>query len=466
MLDAAAIRYQYPQNGRGIGPISLQLNAGEQLLLSGPSGCGKSTLARCLTGFIPHLYRGRFSGVVRINGRATTDMPLWEISNLGGLLFQNPPSQLLTSSVREEILFGLENLGLHRQEMAARLENALATFDLLDYADRNPRTLSGGEQQRLTLAAMLARQPQFIVLDEPFSMIDSTAAAALRRTLHSLHKQGMGMLIAEHRLEHFANIPHLRRIQLAGGVKGKFGRDNGWQPPSVPPLELRVGALHVRRGRREIIGNINLALAGGQVIAVVGRNGSGKTTLLRALAGLQEFQGEIQVNGRPPRFGLVFQNPDLQLFNPTVQQEMLYGIPDPDMQLSHWLLEMLGLADYAQTPPLLLSEGEKKRLALATILMRQPADGLLLDEPSLGQDTEHKSILLRLLRRIAAGGRLVLLTTHDLMLAAQADQLILLGESGILAMGQPAELFAQTAVWQQARLQLPSWMREEQKHAP
>jgi len=109
--------------------------------------------------------------------------------------------------------------------------------------------------------------------------------------------------------------------------------------------------------------------------------------------------------------------------------------PGLGMALYAWLLEMLGLARYEEVPPLLLSEGEKKRLALATVLMRRPRHGLLPDEPSLGQDTAHKKGLIRVARALAEAGQVVLLTTHDLPLAAQADRLMLLGSDGFVALG-------------------------------
>jgi len=195
------------------------------------------------------------------------------------------------------------------------------------------------------------------------------------------------------------------------------------------------------------------------VIAIVGRNGAGKTTLLRALAGLQPYQGHIGLNGDRPDLGLTFQNADLQLFNASVREEILYRVPDPDMDLYAWLLEALGLARYEGTPPLLLSEGEKKRLALATVLMRRPKHGVLLDEPALGQDSAHKAELIRVARALARAGQLVILTTHDLTLAAQADRLMLLAPGEFVASGPPAEILCDPAPWAKLGLSVPDWAK-------
>ena len=228
------------------------------------------------------------------------------------------------------------------------------------------------------------------------------------------------------------------------------------------PFKLHIDGLHVQLGKNEVIQNLNLDLNSGQIIAIVGRNGVGKTTLLRSLAGLQKHGGSVKVttsnDDEQPNFGLVFQNPDLQIFNASERDEMLYRLPDPDMTYFYWLLSALGLEPYESTPPLLLSEGEKKRVALGLVLMRHPTHGLLLDEPSLGQDQLHKTILIRLLRTLADSGQLVMMTTHDLTLASHADRLILLGPGGeVIADGSSDAVLDDTSAWQRTGILLPDW---------
>jgi energy-coupling factor transporter ATP-binding protein EcfA2 len=160
---------------------------------------------------------------------------------------------------------------------------------------------------------------------------------------------------------------------------------------------------------------------------------------------------------------MVFQNPDLQLFNASVREEILYRLPEPDLAYYRWLVAALGLERYEHTPPLLLSEGEKKRLALGLVMMRRPAHGLLLDEPSLGQDHTHKSILLHILRTLAEAGQLVVITTHDLTLASQADRLILLGPDGVIADGPTDEILEDRSAWERTGLILPGWFLKGRK---
>ena len=459
IVRAKAVAYRYPQHNHGLMPLSLRLEPGERLLVAGPSGCGKSTLARCLTGLIPHLYHGALEGEVWLDGQRTTDAPLWQLAERAGLVFQNPAAQMLAHSVEEEIVFGLENLGLPHKTISERMEATLARFGLVAMRDRSPQTLSGGEQQKLALAAITARQPPVLVLDEPLSMLDGTAATELVSHLAQMANAGTTIVACEHREEYLQAVPGLRTLRLGGpmpkeievpALRQRFGE--------APAHRLQVDGLAVSLGGRPILRDLDFALEAGQVVAVVGRNGVGKTTLLRSLAGLQKHGGSVKLNGSQPDLGLVFQNADLQLFNASVREEILFRIPEPDLELYEWLLAALDLARYEQVPPLLLSEGEKKRVALATVLMRQPRHGVLLDEPSLGQDTAHKAMLIRLARALAGAGQLVILTTHDLPLAAQADRLLLLGPDGFGADGPPAEVLRDDAAWARLGLSVPAWV--------
>jgi energy-coupling factor transporter ATP-binding protein EcfA2 len=459
IVHAQEAAYRYPQHNHGLAPLSLSIEPGERLLVTGPSGCGKSTLARCLTGLIPHLYHGTLEGKIWLDGQPTSDAPLWKLAECAGLVFQNPAAQMLAHSVEEEIVFGLENLGLPRGTITERLEATLARFGLREMRERSPQILSGGEQQKLALAAITARQPPVLVLDEPLSMLDGTAADELVTHLAELADSGTAVIACEHREEYFRTVPALRTLRLDGPAPGDV-EALALPRPAAGALaqRLEVEGLAVSLGGQPILRDLSFSLEPGQVVAIVGRNGVGKTTLLRALAGLQKHEGSVQMNGARPDLGLVFQNADLQLFNASVREEILFRVPDPDRELYAWLLAALGLTRYEEVPPLLLSEGEKKRVALATVLMRRPRHGILLDEPSLGQDAAHKAMLVHLARALAGAGQLVILTTHDLPLAAQADRLALLGPEGLVANGPAAEVLHDDAAWAGLGLSVPGWV--------
>ncbi len=446
----------------------MAVEAGDVLLVTGPSGCGKSTLARCLTGLIPHLYRGELTGEVWLDGAGpthavrTVDTPLWHLSERVGFVLQNAAAQMLGSSVEAEIVFGLENLGLSSCEIAGRLDEALDSFGLDHLVDRSPQTLSGGEQQRLALAAVMARRPPVLVLDEPLSMLDSTASADLVARLESLGRRGTAVVICEHRQEPLQPLSGLYTLAL-GLHKADIPSDapypvREFPSPSFAPFALEIAGLGVDLGGRRILHGLDLVIPGGQIVAVVGPNGVGKTTLLRALMGLQGHTGSVRVDGGRPDLAMVFQNPDVQLFNPTVRDEVLFRLDTPDPGRFRWLMENLGLARYEGLSPLLLSEGEKKRVALATALMRAPRHGVLLDEPSLGQDAGHKARLMRVARALAERGRIVMMTTHDLALAAQADRVLLLGRDGLVADGPPDVVFSEDSAWRRIGLRVPDWV--------
>ncbi|HOO72988.1 MAG TPA: ATP-binding cassette domain-containing protein [Spirochaetota bacterium] len=460
MLQVTNLAYTYPQK-RSVGPFSFSAREGDLIHVTGSSGCGKSTIARCITGLIPHLYHGEMSGEVLVSGMNTADQPLWKIAEKAGFVFQNPAMQMLGNTVEEEIILGLENLGLNQDEIKSRLDESLKQFGLDHMRQRRPHTLSGGEQQKLALAAITSRRPPLLVLDEPLSMLDVAAATELTEYLAGLSREGTTVVIFEHRADYLAEIPGIKTLELARPEQNKKiptpPAGNGTRSRENP-FTLEVRDLNVRLGSTSILNNVSFSIKSGTVTAVVGRNGTGKTTLVRALAGLQEHGGTALVNGEKPVLGMVNQNADLQLFNATVKSEILYRVQNPDLVWYRRILGLLGLERYESSPPLILSEGEKKRLALATVLMRNPEQGILLDEPSLGQDTMHKQMLINICRELAAQNRMVLFTTHDLHLAAEADQVILLSPNGIEAMGGTDELFRDQEAWNRAGLFVPRWI--------
>jgi energy-coupling factor transport system ATP-binding protein len=440
LINAAAASFRYAGSARAVGPFDFVAHAGEFHLVSGPSGCGKSTLARLLCGLIPHLFRGELGGRVDIGGQRSERLPLWNLTAVVGFVAQNPSAQLLTSTVRDEIVFGLENLGLSRRAIQERVEEGLSSFGLSDLADRDPRHLSGGEQQKLLLAAIVARRPPAVVLDEPLSMLDGASAHQLVSDLEALRRAGSAVVTFEHREAFFAAVDGVKRRTLRSTkITGERVPE---LPARMPVFRLVVDGFSVELGGRPVLQGIECTLAGGQVVGVVGANGSGKTTLLRALAGLQPHRGRVNayVSGSHPmpQVGLCFQNPDRQIFNPTVRQELRFGLAAVNEDLYAAVVDLLGLAAYEETPPLLLSEGEKKRLALGTLLLRPGLSGVCLDEPTLGQDAHHRRLLGRVARQLAAAGYLCVVATHDLEWVAEwCDHFLVLESGQLVAAGKP-----------------------------
>ncbi|MFN8625365.1 MAG: ABC transporter ATP-binding protein [Candidatus Binatia bacterium] len=438
IVAAEQAAYHYGGSRNMVGPFDLTVRSGEFHLISGRSGCGKSTLARMLSGLIPHLYRGRFTGHVRVDGRLSDRVPLWELSARVGVVAQNPAAQVLASTVADEIGFGLDTAGLTTGDRERRLQAALGGFGLEHCARRDPRTLSGGEQQMVLLAALSAREPRALVLDEPLSMLDHAVSAHVVEALARLRRDGTAVVVFEHRTRPFARVEGLKRLRLVEDTAPE--RPMPELRERVPAFRLRATGVGVELGGRGVLRDIDLDLAGGQAVAVVGANGSGKTTLLRALAGLQAHRGQVCAvgGGGRPLLGMCFQNADRQIFNATVRQEIVFGLRTHDEEFYRAVVDLLGLAPYEQTPPLLLSEGEKKRLALAIALLRPGLCGVCLDEPTLGQDAGQRRILGQIIRRLAAAGYLCLIATHDLEWAAQwSDRTLALQDGRLVATPSP-----------------------------
>lgn len=219
IIQIENLTYRYPHTGQpALRDLSLQIEAGEFVAVIGANGAGKSTLCYTLTGFVPHFFQGDLAGRVYVAGLETKDHPLEDIVLVSGLVFQNPFNQISGAkfSVYDEIAFGLENLGVPREEMPPRIERAMALTGISDMADRSPYALSGGQQQRVALASMLVMEPQVLVLDEPTSQLDPLGSREVFAVIHELSREGMTIVMAEHKLEWVAAFAD-RVVVLAEG---------------------------------------------------------------------------------------------------------------------------------------------------------------------------------------------------------------------------------------------------------
>lgn len=219
IIEVEALTYRYPHTDRpALREVSLEVEAGEFVAVIGANGAGKSTLCYTLTGFVPHFFQGELVGRVHVAGLETKDHPLEDIVLVSGLVFQNPFNQISGAkfTVYDEIAFGLENLGVPREEMPARIERVMALTGITQMADRSPYALSGGQQQRVALASMLVMEPQVLVLDEPTSQLDPLGSREVFAVIRELSREGMTVVMAEHKLEWVAAFAN-RVLVLADG---------------------------------------------------------------------------------------------------------------------------------------------------------------------------------------------------------------------------------------------------------
>lgn len=182
--------------------INLSVEEGDFVLMVGPSGGGKSTLCRCLNGLIPQFYEGEYMGSVLIDGYEAAKTPTYKLSQIVGMVFQNPQNQLFSLSVEADIAFPLENLGLPREEIVTRINEALSVMNIVDLRERSPFELSGGQQQRVAIASVLAMRPKILVLDEPTSFLDPMSSLSLLNLIDVIRTRlGLTVILVEHRVD-------------------------------------------------------------------------------------------------------------------------------------------------------------------------------------------------------------------------------------------------------------------------
>ena len=469
--------------------ISLRVPEGQFLLVTGPSGCGKSTLARVLAGLIPHAVSAQMGGVVRVDGLDTREHSVAHLARHVGIVLQNPGSQLFHLSVADEVAFGPRNLGLAEEQVEQRVAWALSATGLAEFRERNPSALSGGEQQRVAIASVLAMQPRVLVLDEPTASLDAEGTRMVLSTLQALNRTlEMTIVLVEHRLAPALPLADRLLIMDEGRIvrqgspdallqdrelRRTFGlrrpqeqpaapwerlltteqrsngeRTNGHRPAAQPLLSME--GVSAGYGQHRVLRDVDLTLYAGQFTAVVGSNGAGKTTLALLAAGLlkpSEGRVAFQVNGdkgRRPRPGrdvtLLFQNPVEQLFTDAVDQEVAFGPRNYgrfDAAFHRQVLSQADLAHLQQRCPMHLSVGQQQRTALAACVALRP-HLLILDEPTLGQDWAHLQQIMDFVLELNQLGLAILLISHDYKLIHRYAQRVLLLEEGRLVLdGRP-----------------------------
>ncbi|SNT39953.1 energy-coupling factor transport system ATP-binding protein [Asanoa hainanensis] len=438
--------------------VDLSIERGERVLLLGPSGAGKSTLLAALAGLLAD-DSGEREGTAEIDGLDTR-----KARERVGIVFQDPATQLVMSRVGDDVAFGLENRGVPRAELWPRVADALDAVGLTHPLDRPTHALSGGEQQRLALAGVLALRPDLLLLDEPTANLDPAGASLVRSSLNAAVSRETTVIMVEHRLAEV--VPFVDRVVVlaAGGgvvasgpparVFGEHGAalaaDGIWvpgQPLPAPrrataaPGEVLVTADRVALAQR--LAPTDLSVRAGEALAVLGPNGVGKSTLALMLGGLlRPGAGRVVASAvlarddaaRPPhrwraadltaRIGSVFQNPEHQFVASTVRAELAVGPRRLGRPLAvvDELLDRLHLDHLARANPYTLSGGEARRLSVATALASAPRL-LVLDEPTFGQDRRTWVELVALLADLRDEGHGVLAVTHDpALVEALADR--------------------------------------------
>ncbi|MGC8782103.1 MAG: ABC transporter ATP-binding protein, partial [Anaerolineae bacterium] len=389
VIELSHVTYTYPeQSAPALADFSVALRAGEFVLVVGPSGAGKSTFLRCLNGLVPHFHGGRWSGRISVLGRDPVALAPRGMADLVGFVFQDPEAQFVVDTVEDELAFALENFALPQTTMRKRIEEVLDQMAIAHLRDRRVNTLSGGEKQRVAIAAVLALQPEIVVLDEPTSQLDPQAAEEVLVALRHLNEDlGLTIILSEHRLERVVQyadrvlyLPAPAAAPLLADPRTvmkalplvppliELGRRLHWEPLPLTIKEGRgfarglseqikesangrIGAtanrpaggsailaardVHFAYDGHPALAGVSLEAAEGEFIALMGRNGSGKSTLLKQFVGLlKPDRGQVVVAGRDTRqatpeeiirtVGYVPQHPGALLFQETLLEELAF----------------------------------------------------------------------------------------------------------------------------------------------
>ncbi len=520
LIEAATVKYP-GRREPALAGLSTAVGHSEVVGVAGATNAGKSTLALLAAGFIPRVVRAAVGGSVLVDGTSVVGAKASAVVGRVGIVFATPANQLSASklTVREELAFGLENLGLPRAEMDPRIDRLLARLRIEHLADREPFSLSGGEQQRVAIASIVAMGTGVLVLDEPTAQLDPAGTREIAGLLGELARSGTAVLCVEHdsivlggaarcllldagrlviddlpgaalgsavladrglatptlvRLAEAAGLPPAQAFDETAITEGlrALGAPSralpaevepvpDWQPGSDRPgVAVSVeGLVHRYPNGIEAVRGVTISIRAGESIAIVGQNGSGKTTLIKHLNGLlRPTEGRVLLDGADigdqpvnqlaAMVGFVFQNPDDQLFERSVERELAFG--PRNLRLGQAVvtrnvaaaLAATGLTADRTTNPYDLNVSARKLVALAGVLAMDPAL-LVLDEPTAGQDDRGIARIGAILAALAAAGRTVVAITHDMEFAARTfRRVVVMREGQVIADGSPQHIFS------------------------
>ena len=462
MIEFQKVYFSYKDGDSSIKDISFSIKPGECIILCGKSGSGKSTILRAVSGLAPVFYEGTLQGEIEVDERIPAELESEERAKLFGVVFQDPRSQFFMNTVQDEICFAAENIGIPSNKIKEMLNDISAFIGIEELLSRNIDELSSGQKQKVAIASSLILQPKVLILDEPTSNLDVQGTKILIEIIKKIKKKGISIIISEHRLDSFKEVAdrflyinngkldetwtrnefeNLSNERLLGiGIRPKTvvkSINNNIEDDKEPLLDIQSLSFHYKKTNSGI-DNINLKLYKGEVVSLLGNNGAGKTTLCRVISGLlREKTGTIKYKGKISNCKLrnkfcyfVMQDADYQLYSDSVSEEIALGKKVTE-KLKQDLIESLNtfkLMELKDRHPASLSGGEKQRVILAAAYCSD-ADIYILDEPTSGMDGDGLCAIIRWVKLLSEKGKVVIIITHDLLLAeATSNKFIYLEE--------------------------------------
>ena len=415
-----------------------------------------------MSGLAPVFYEGFLQGKIEVDRQIPAELESENRAKLFGVVFQDPRSQFFMNTVQDEICFAAENIGVPSKKIREMLHEVSNFVGIEGLLSRNIDELSSGQKQKVAIASSLILQPKVLILDEPTSNLDAQGAKTLVEIIKKIKGRGIAIIISEHRFDVFKEAAD-RFLYIDRGKLNKIWTREEFENLSDkklsslglrPKMVVKNSNIHVKTDKdllldihslsfhykktREGIDNINLQLYKGEVVSLLGNNGAGKTTLCKVISGLlKENSGTIEYKGKISNCNLrnkfcyfVMQDADYQLYSDSVAGEIVFGKKVTE-KLKQDLMESLNafkLMELKDRHPAALSGGEKQRVTLAAAYCSD-VDIYILDEPTSGMDGDGLRAIIKWVKLLAEKGKIVIIITHDLLLAeATSNKFIYLEE--------------------------------------